>query len=670
VIVKTHARESVLGLVSVLALALVLTACGGGGGGGGDGGGGGGGGSGTLISGTVLVGSGDVAGTGNVLLPLANAEVSLHAIDDAGVETSANALAETTADADGRYSLRLPDGEDPSPNYIVKVTIDQTTTPLEIRAQVVATHVDISPYTEYVLRLLTEGGFDLSLATSPQVAALWALLREADGGESLQQARAALILGDLDARAPIRGFLDPVRIATQLPAEDSSSLTGVWSQVHLALDLTAFTGRGTTSALVREGGWTLTPGSDGAARMTETQNVRLPEAFLDATDDGTGGVDYDFDYGVFQFGGSGSVVPMQLGSGLSLTTTIEGYEDFFAADQVVVERTGGWTAWGLPGAGNPGAFVLTSAALRTDYGITASNAVDYESIVGYRASNGFGLLLRRAQVLNTSLHLRTYGGVGLWLAAEATGIREVEAEVGTMTFNAIAGTVQGDGDDIQIRRVPSAGLIVWGTDADSDTAAYQIDQTTGMGILSSTTLESRFYIADGLRLLVMADHWPDATVTSPTGGGVGLSVGVELPSSVASNPNVAGRSYRAVYFGVGFGEDGTEETVRAPALELNVLATTGADNVEFLGFRSRVWRSLELAGRLESETVENDPQELVGTFAWGAGAGEFSVDFPSGLRFDGFFGRDGEVGVIRVSRNLLNGTDGSALLGMIVLARQ
>lgn len=128
------------------------------------------------------------------LSAVADADVELFRIDNDGNATSGTPLAATTTNADGEYTLELPEGEEMGGDLVLIISAGGN----QMRAQVIAEQVDITPVSEYVLSKLIASDADLTAVSKEDIIELQDRIEDLDldGGTDL-----TTLLTQLDAVA-------------------------------------------------------------------------------------------------------------------------------------------------------------------------------------------------------------------------------------------------------------------------------------------------------------------------------------------------------------------------------------------------------------------------------------------------------------------------------------
>ncbi|MEM8885342.1 MAG: hypothetical protein AAGD14_14835, partial [Planctomycetota bacterium] len=536
---------------------LLLAGCGGGGGGYG------GSPTPTSLTGTLQIPSSPIAQSIGGLVAVPNATVELIRIDADGNPVG-EVLASAVTDANGGYTIELPEGVTLGPDLIVRVTGGPAN---GLRALAIERDTNIDPSTEYLLRELTSDGNSLADVTAREIQTLADLLEDypIPGGETIENA-----IDDLDDRAG--EALEPLVDVVVQDEGDTDTISGNYHFIQFGVTVESGAASG---HFADRGSLTIESGAEGAGRIADI-NVNEFGLSLFASPDG-GGASYSLfndDENVsddpsipFQFPADGTLVVLE------------------PSETEIDEESGSRSesaAHMLYPAGE--AFIGALGYGETHYGLTETDQLDLEEMRGRTLEHSLFVTAPQTPLSNNTLNNKTFGYITIGELYESNGTRELFADLGIMVFDRrsnTTGEVFVTDDIVSLFRTPGPETlnvaVAWGNtgeggvddvegeDDGSETRDYVLNPATGAVSMTQEGGGEDFdgFFANNGKLLFVRETFISGDAENS------IAVAVRLGESI---PTTDG-SYKVIGMQKSYGTDGATRTARFPGTSLTINGT-------------------------------------------------------------------------------------------------
>lgn len=650
-----------------LAFAAMLAGCGGSDsndspppatGGGGDGGSGDGGTTSTEISGSAMAPGGSVAQlrpdspfqlvmnflispaaaaiTG--LAPVENASVELIRIDNDGNELES--LDSTTTDADGAYTLELPEGEELGGDLVVEIV---GTGVAKMRAQVLAQQVDITPVSEYVLQKFIAS--DADLASLP-AASVTELKQQVESLDLVAGTDLTSLLATLDQE--IGEFVDEALAVIVATPGDGAEIAGDYRNVAIqwGFDQGPQNESGGNSYMIDM--WiTDIVIADGASGQVNLQINAEHSGFADLSQ-----------HGIWAEQAS-EILDESITFSIAADGTMsyqQGLEEDARGDYTEQSPAKVYNFRKVPGRD---LFVLEANDVANYYSPTDTDGdgiAELGEIVGHEIFRGIEFMAKKPSNGDANQLSGDFGRVYLGTFLQSHGYMQIETEANILTFDGV-GTV----DITEAARHTLSRHADGTTDFFQDVAAAELDLPYDMSADGQMIFEGEaadVFLNDSFDVLVGSEFWltEDATAgdNNYADADHSLTLAVKLPEQPLT---IDQRVYRVLHVENEFSEALGLNSLRFSSILTMTGATTASLDANITDVNLGVIA-------VENETIADVPLavELAAN-----GAATFTLTEDGGDTFvmEGFLNQNGSLGIFQ-TRYTPSGQTSSAL-GVAVL---
>lgn len=645
---------------------LLLTGCGGGG----SGGSGDSGGSGTNISGMASAPSGSVAQTSAASLfqiaasiiispaqaaitglqPVTGATVELIRVDNDGNQIGA-VLATTSTSITGNYTLTLPQGVNLAGDLVVRITGNGGA---EMRAQVVAVSVDITPVSEFVLQKYIANDADLDSLEVTDVVKLRGNVEQFDltAGADLAEMLATL-------ENEVGDFVDNTVASDAATTGDVSTIAGNYRSSAFALGLHDGDANlyGSVAVDIYQSDLNFADGGNGEVDITrlgeESAYMQISGTEADAYFYNDVIIDDESDTftGPFAADGNGT---------LSILGEFDENINIFGGDCC------GWRSppslYRLQKVSGRGLFFLAGEDVLVRYSLTDTNndgtpdAINPNDRSGDEAERSLEVFARKPTAMTAANLNGDFGRVWMGTSlASATVQVELETETNILTFG---GDGTFDYGPVATHHILSRNEYV--AEAEPAETDLTVVTTADGDITSIAGAEVDGFIDDSYSFMTFAD----TSTTAANGEGFGRSSKTLMMKLGAGIPTVTGNVYRVMSLGMQLSGD----LIAVDYSRFDSTLTMNSESVGSLSLKTSVVQKDNLGSNLE--VTNNEAQTFAAAASIGnKGAATIAVNDGNGINtMEGFFNADASLGIFRLTSYAPNEANPN-MLGLVVLVK-